>query len=203
MSPDTSDHPYPVVLSARFREALAFAAQLHASQYRKGRPIPYISHLMAVCSLVLEQGGSEDQAIAALLHDAIEDQGGPVARRRIRELFGDEVVRLVDGCTDSDETPKPPWRQRKDAYLERLRSEEDDIRLISLADKIHNARSILWDYRQVGEEVWSRFKGGKKGTLWYYHELVKIFNEIGPFPLATELARVVRELDELVGESFA
>jgi len=128
----TFDEGQSTVLTARFREALLFAAQLHANQVRKGRPVPSIAHLMAVCSLVLENGGNEDQAIAALLHDAVEDQGGAAARKRILDLFGETVARIVDGCTDTDQTPKPPWRQRKEAYLAHLREEREDVRLVSL-----------------------------------------------------------------------
>lgn len=190
-------------LTARFREALIFAAQLHASQVRKGRPIPYIAHLLSVCSLVLENGGTEDQAIAALLHDAVEDQGGPAARARILALFGENVARIVDACSDTDETPKPPWRARKEAYLARIREEDDEIRLVSLADKVHNARAILADYREIGEQVWSRFKGGKEGSLWYYHELAAIFARTGPHPLSAELTRVVAELDDLISANGA
>ncbi len=194
----TFDEGQTAVLTARFREALLFAAQLHARQFRKGRPVPYIAHLMAVCSLVLEYGGNEDQAIAALLHDAVEDQGGAAARKRILDLFGERVAGIVDGCSDSDQTPKPPWQQRKEAYLAHLREAGEETRLVSLADKVHNARSILADYRQMGERVWARFRGGKEGTLWYYHELVAIFREVGPHPLSAELVRAVEELDELV-----
>lgn len=187
-----------IILTWRFREALLFAAVLHAGQVRKGRPVPYISHLLGVTSLVLEHGGDEDQAIAALLHDAVEDQGGKPTRERIRETFGERVVSIVDGCTDADELPKPPWQARKAAYLARLRSEPEEVRLVSLADKVYNARSILFDYRQVGDQLWQRFKGGKEGTLWYYHSLVEIFHETGPQPLAQELERVVADLDALV-----
>lgn len=189
-----------MILSSRFRDALSYAALLHATQVRKGKPIPYISHLMAVAGIVLEAGGSEDQAIAALLHDAVEDQGGKPTRERIRQLFGENVVRIVDGCTDADVIPKPPWRPRKEAYVKRLREEDDEIRLVSLADKIHNARSILYDYRELGPDLWGRFRGGKEGTLWYYHTLASIFDETGPFPLAYELRRVVNALDALVKE---
>jgi (p)ppGpp synthase/HD superfamily hydrolase len=188
-------------LSPRFRDALIYADQLHSTQVRKGKPIPYISHLMAVCSIVLEKGGTEDQAIAALLHDAVEDQGGKPTLEQIRGMFGEDVARIVSGCTDADTIPKPAWRPRKEAYLRHLREVPADVRLVSAADKLHNARSILSDYRELGQEVWQRFKGGQEGTLWYYHELVGIFSELGPQSLAEELKRVIDQLDSLLNEN--
>jgi (p)ppGpp synthase/HD superfamily hydrolase len=188
-------------LSLRFRDALIYADQLHSTQVRKGKPIPYISHLMAVCSIVLEKGGNEDQAIAALLHDAVEDQGGKPTLEQIRGMFGENVARIVAGCTDADTIPKPAWRPRKEAYLRHLREVPADVRLVSAADKLHNARSILSDYRELGQEVWQRFKGGQEGTLWYYHELVDIFSDLGPQSLAEELKRVIDQLDSLLNEN--
>jgi (p)ppGpp synthase/HD superfamily hydrolase len=189
------------VLSSRFRDALMFAAQLHSKQMRKSKPTPYFAHLMGVAGIVLENGGSEDAAIAALLHDAVEDQGGKHTRERIRELFGDEVVRIVDGCSDTDQMPKPPWQQRKEGYLARLREEEDvEVRLVSLADKLHNGRELLYDYRAIGAAVWSQFNAGRDSQLWYYRSVSNIFCEKGPFPLAYELCRVVDELEKLVEE---
>lgn len=149
-------------LSTRFDEALIFASRLHAKQVRKGSGIPYISHLLAVTALVLEHGGGEDEAIAALLHDAIEDQGGDATRQEIRRRFGEVVVEIVNGCTDTDSTPKPPWRERKEAYIAHLPTATSSILLVSAADKLHNVRSILNDYRVVGEEIWQRFKAGKQ-----------------------------------------
>lgn len=189
------------VLTARFREALLFAAQLHAGQIRKGSGVPYIAHLLGVTSIVLEHGGSEAQAIAALLHDAVEDQGGVSTRARIQELFGEQVAEIVDACSDSDSQVKPPWRERKEAYLRRLRDEPEAARLVSAADKLHNARSIVADFRVQGESVWTRFTGGKTGTLWYYNELTKIFQQGGPAALAAELDRVVAELNSLAAIS--
>lgn len=189
------------VLTARFREALVFAAQLHAGQIRKGSGVPYIAHLLGVTSIVLEHGGSEDQAIAALLHDAVEDQGGAAARARIRDLFGEHVAEIVDACTDSESMPKPPWRERKEAYLRRLRDEPEEARLVSAADKLHNARAIVADFRAQGESVWARFTGGKRGTLWYYNELVKIFRQGGPAALAAQLDEVVAEMNRLAADS--
>jgi (p)ppGpp synthase/HD superfamily hydrolase len=186
------------LLTERFQDALVFATRLHANQTRKGINTPYVSHLLAVASLVLENGGDEDEAIAALLHDAVEDQGGETIRGEIETRFGWRVAQIVDGVSDTDQFPKPPWRERKEAYLEHLYSSSPSERLVSLADKVHNARSILFDYRQLGEALWSRFRGGKEGTLWYYRSLAEIFKTIHPSPLADELARLVIDMEELV-----
>jgi len=176
-----------------------FAAQLHANQVRKGGSVPYVSHLLAVTSTVLDNGGDEEEAIAALLHDAIEDQGGKETREKIRQLFGDRVVDIVDGCTDADTLPKPPWRWRKEKYLAHLRNAPPSVRLVSLADKLHNARSVLADYREMGDQVWERFKGGREGTLWYYHELKDIFEALDSSALSREFVSVVSELERLTG----
>ncbi|OYT73919.1 MAG: phosphohydrolase [Chloracidobacterium sp. CP2_5A] len=185
------------MLSERYDEALVFAHQLHRRQKRKGGTTPYIAHLLSVSALALEHGADEDQAIAALLHDAVEDQGGDAARQEIRRRFGDRVAALVDDCTDADQTPKPPWRARKEAYLRRLRTLPEASRLVSLADKLHNARAILLDYRAVGESLWLRFEGRREGTLWYYRSLVEIFAGSPPLALANELERTVLELERL------
>src|SRR5579872_5374059 len=145
-----------MVLTTRFEEALVFATQLHAEQTRKGTTIPYISHLLAVTAIVIENGGNEDEAIAALLHDAIEDQGGAATREEIRRRFGDAVVAIVDGCTDAETLPKPPWQERKQVYLAHLPSASPSVLLVSAADKLHNAYAILRDYRRLGEALWSR-----------------------------------------------
>jgi (p)ppGpp synthase/HD superfamily hydrolase len=186
-------------LGPRFVEAFAFAARLHQEQRRKGADIPYLSHLMSVAALVLEDGGDEDEAIAGLLHDAVEDQGGRPTLEEIRARFGDRVARIVEGCTDSEVVPKPPWRERKERYLEHLRHAEADVRRVSSADKLHNARSILTDYRRRGDEVFDRFTAGKDETLWYYRSLVAAFGETGGGRLADELARVVAELGRAAG----
>ena len=186
-----------MILSDRFTTALTFATQLHAQQTRKGTTVPYIAHLLAVTSLALEQGATEDEAIAALLHDAVEDQGGATTREAIRQRFGETVVTIVDGCTDTDITPKPPWQARKQAYIDHLSTASASVRLISACDKLHNARTILSDYRTVGEQVWERFKGGKTGTLWYYRSLVQTFRQIDSTPLIDELDRVVSEIEAI------
>ena len=184
-------------LSSRFSDALTFAHQLHAAQTRKGTNVPYISHLMAVAAIVIENGGSEDQAIAALLHDAVEDQGGQPTLEKIRERFGSKVADIVQGCTDADVIPKPPWRERKTAYIAHIRTAPAEVRLVSAADKLHNARSILNDYRSLKEDLWRRFNGGREGTLWYYRSLVNAFREAGSTPVVEELDRVVSELERL------
>ena len=185
-------------LTTRFDEALVLASRLHAPQARKGTTIPYVSHLLAVAGLVLENGASEDEAIAALLHDAVEDQGGAATREEIRRRFGDSVAQIVDGCTDADVIPKPPWRERKEKYIAHIRVASPSVWLVSAADKLHNARAILADYRVMSEAVWDRFNGGKEGTLWYYRSLVDMFREVpGSTPLVKELGRVVSELERL------
>ncbi len=185
------------MMRSRFQEALEYAARLHAGQERKGSTVPYIAHLLGVTSLVLYHGGTEDEAIAALLHDAIEDQGGDGTRREIERRFGEAVAAIVEGCTDTDEAPKPPWRPRKEAYIARLRNASASVRLVSAADKLDNARSILRDYGAGGEAIWKRFTGRREGTLWYYRALVTAFREAGANPLVEELDRVVSEMERL------
>jgi len=187
-------------LSTRFDEALVLATRLHAKQTRKGTDVPYIAHLLAVASIVLEQGGSEDEAIAALLHDAIEDQGGASTRLLIREHFGENVVEIVNGCTDAESMPKPPWRARKEAYIAHLVDASASVRLVSAADKLHNTRTILADYREIGEALWERFNGGKEGTLWYYRSLVTVLRNAERTPLVEELERVVSEIETLAAQ---
>ena len=180
--------------SNRLVEALGYACELHGGQKRKGTKIPYVSHLLAVCALVIEHGGDEDQAVAALLHDAVEDQGGAPVLMEIRRGFGDRVARIVDACSDTDQEPKPEWEVRKRAYLADLRDAPPEVLLVSLADKVHNARSILADYREVGEELWERFTGTRDQQLWYYGELSEIFTSRCPGTVADELARTVDAL---------
>lgn len=186
-------------LSQRFTNALVYATELHATQVRKGSGIPYVSHLLGVASIALEYGADEDEAIAALLHDAIEDQGGDATRQEIRRRFGERVTEIVDGCTDADTRPKPPWQQRKAAYIAHIPTASASVRLVSAADKLHNARSILKDYQQIGELIWERFHGGKAGTLWYYRSLVEAFRQAGSTPIVEELESVVSALEQLAG----
>lgn len=184
-------------LSNRFEQAFLWANQLHGEQTRKGKLTPYISHLMGVAALVLEDGGDEDEAIAALLHDAVEDQGGMQLLAEIRSRFGERVATIVEGCTDAFTSPKPPWRERKERYLQHLEGAPADVRRVSLADKVHNARSILVDLRQDGERVWQRFNGGKEGTLWYYRSLVERFQTYNDSPLVGELSDVVKVMEQM------
>lgn len=182
-----------VKLGPRFLSAFEFAAEKHAGQTRKASTIPYVAHLMGVASLVLEAGGAEDLAIAALLHDVVEDCGGAPMLREVRRRFGTRVAKIVDECTDSDTYPKPPWRERKEKYLERLKKADADTRLVSAADKLNNVRSILSDYRAGGESIWIRFNGGRTGTLWYYRVLLDEF-------LRHKLNRITRDLELAVNE---
>jgi (p)ppGpp synthase/HD superfamily hydrolase len=165
--------------------------ELHRDQVRKGSGVPYISHLLSVSSRVLSVGGTEVQAIAGLLHDAAEDQGGQATLDVIQAKFGSEVAQIVADCTDSWVEPKPPWRPRKKDYLAILPKKPPTSLLVSLADKVDNAEAILNDYRSIGEVLWDRFTGGREGTIWYYRQLSAIFNEVFPGRLAHELSRTV------------
>ncbi|TCS62460.1 HD domain-containing protein [Varunaivibrio sulfuroxidans] len=184
-------------LTEKFEDALSMAARLHGDQKRKGTDIPYLSHLMAVAAIVLENGGDENEAIAALLHDAVEDQGGAPVLVRIRERFGDDVADIVASCSDTDVTPKPPWRERKQAYIDTIARKSPSARLVSLADKLHNIHTIDRDYRRHGEALWKRFNAGKEEQLWYYRGLAKAFMARGDDPLARELDNAVRTLEKL------
>jgi len=179
----------------KFERALEYASRLHRDQNRKGTSIPYITHLLAVASIVGENGGTEDEVVAALLHDGPEDKGGLATLDVIRAHFGDEVAEIVDGCTDTYEDPKPPWPERKERYLAHLANASDSIRLVSSADKLHNARAVLSDYRILGEDLWTRFNGGKEGTLWYYRVVVDTLQ--GGGSIVEELDRVVTDLETL------
>lgn len=186
-------------LTSRFRSAVQFGLELHEVQLRKGTQIPYSAHLMAVTALVLEDGGDEDQAIAAFLHDAVEDQGGQSTLDEIRRRFGEPVARIVDACTDTYEQPKPPWRGRKEKYLEHLSSASQAALRVSLADKVHNGWSIVRDLRQSGDQIWTRFNGGKEGTLWYYRSLLEVFKKVSSSKMVTELESIVIEMEILSG----
>jgi (p)ppGpp synthase/HD superfamily hydrolase len=148
-----------------------------------------------VAALVLEDGGDEDEAIAALLHDAIEDQGGAKTREEIRQRFGERVVSIIDGCTDSETLPKPPWKERKLNYLEKMRLASPEVRHVALADKLHNARSTVADWEREGEKVWQKFKGGKEGTLWFYRSFLEIYQQKGSNFLTQELTRLIARLE--------
>lgn len=182
-------------LSQRFIDALGYAARIHARQKRKGKEHPYVGHLLGVASIVIQYGGDEDAVIAALLHDAVEDQGGLPRLDEIRGKFGPRVARIVEGCTDAHETTKPPWHARKEAYIARVRHESAEVRLVSAADKLSNVREILADHRIEGDTVFERFSGGKEGTLWYYRALVNAYRAAGTNSLIEELDRVVSALE--------
>ena len=184
------------MLSPRFDQALAWAAELHRSQKRKGGQVPYVAHLLAVSALVLEAGGDEDEAIAALLHDAVEDQGGPPTRAAIEERFGPRVAAIVDGCTDTDQIPKPPWKARKTAFLQALAQADASVRLVVGADKLHNATCTLHDLRREGPVVWDRFRG-RENAIWYYRSVLETLSGGGPSLLVRQLEMIVSELETL------
>jgi len=186
-------------LSERFEDALVYATRLHGAQSRKGSSVPYVAHLLWVAALVLEHGGSEDEAIAALLHDAVEDQGGARTRAEILARFGPTVTEIVDGCTDSETSPKPAWQTRKEAHLACLASATPSVRLVVAADKLANVRTMLRAYRQRGDSLWAVFTGGKDGTLWYYRAAAELLAQGGTNLLVDELLAAVAELETLVG----
>jgi (p)ppGpp synthase/HD superfamily hydrolase len=187
-------------LTTRFDDAVTFARYIHIAQASKGTTIPYLAHLLGVASIVLEMDGTEDEAIAALLHDAIEDGGGLAVEIAIREQFGADVARIVRAVSDTDEKPKPPWRQRKQDYLNSIPNKQRDELMVSVADKVHNSRRVLTDYRAIGDEIWPRFKEGRDGQLWYYDQLVPAFqaraHDLGPAAAqrVNEMAHTVTEL---------
>ena len=190
-------------LTTRFNDALQYAVELHAAQVRKVSGEPYAAHLLGVCSLALDYGADEDEAIAALLHDAIEDQGAhwqsqwhTTMDEEIGRRFGPAVLAIVRGCTDSDTIPKPPWQGRKDAFLAALAHASPSVRLVVAADKLHNVRSLLRDYRAKGEAIWRHFKGGREKTLWYYRAVAEVLKQSATTPLVEELDRAVAELEE-------
>lgn len=184
-------------LTSKFEEALKYAASIHSEQMRKGTDIPYVSHLLGVASIALEYGANEDEAIGALLHDAGEDAGGKPRIDDIQLKFGKAVAEIVLGCTDTLETPKPDWTKRKKDYIAHLPKTSSSIRLVSAADKLHNARAILRDYRIHGEKLWERFSGKKTDILWYYRSLADLFLRIEKNELAHELNRTVTEIEQL------
>jgi len=201
-----TDIPPRVRLTEHFDRAVQYANRIHADQTRKGTDVPYMTHLLGVASLVLENGAqSEEEVIGALLHDAAEDQGGRPRLEDIREQFGEQVAHIVDACTDSYESPKPPWRERKEAYVTHVRElvelggDEPALR-VSLADKLHNTRAIIADVRESGDALFERFSGKKDGTIWYYAALVEAFRGF-PNRMVGELEREVTELRRLAGTS--
>ncbi len=188
------------MLTERISEALALAVQAHEKQVRKGTSIPYVAHPMAVASIALEFGADEDQAIAALLHDVLED-GGPQYGPVIKERFGERVLAIVDGCTDGvpdASGQKADWGERKRAYLAHLAQASDDVLLVSGSDKLHNARAIVSDLLKIGPDVFNRFTAGRDGTLWYYRSLAEIFEQRRA-PMAAILAAEVIQIEQLAG----
>jgi (p)ppGpp synthase/HD superfamily hydrolase len=186
-------------LTERFDAAFLLASELHRQQMRKSSVIPYLSHLMAVSALVLEHGGTEDEAIAGLLHDAVEDQGGPPTLERIRDQFGDVVAELVSALSDTDQMPKPPWRERKEQYLFHLESAPAAVLRVSAADKLHNVRSMVRDYLTFGEDLWNRFSAPPADQIWYYRALADVFRRRLGGPLASDLSRTLADLEWLMG----
>jgi (p)ppGpp synthase/HD superfamily hydrolase len=186
-------------LSGRLDDAFQYAHAVHAEQTRKGTASPYISHLMGVSSIVLDDGGSEEEAIAALLHDAAEDHGGRDRLADIRRRFGDAVARIVEDCTDSWDEPKPPWAERKRAYVEHARKLPGPSLRVSAADKVHNAYAILRDVRNIGEAVWDRFSATADDVVAYYEGLVRAYREAGGGRLVDELDRIVRGIRREMG----
>jgi (p)ppGpp synthase/HD superfamily hydrolase len=186
-----------MILSARYMDALRFAFELHGGQLRKGTSVPYFAHLIGTSSMVLENGGGEDEAIAALLHDAAEDQGGESTLRDIGARFGARVSTIVAECSDSFGGEKAPWRERKERYSAHLKGADASVQLVASCDKLYNARAILSDYRELGESLWSRFSGGREGVLWYYRALAETFTIRKP--AVDERRRVVAEIVGLAG----
>jgi len=187
-----------VRLSRKFEQALVYATRIHGGQLRKKTRIPYIAHIIGVTAIAMEYGANETEAIGALLHDAVEDCGGPKRLRDIERKFGRSVAKIVDGCTDSDETPKPPWLTRKKDYIAHLQGAPISTQLVSASDKLHNLRAILMNYRTDGDKLWGRFKAGKEGTLWYYAALLKSFTKNKRLaPLLAEIDRTLTTLEAL------
>ena len=193
-------------LTERFMEALNFSLDLNRNQVRRRSQTPYIAHLLAVAAIVLENGGDEDQTIAALLHDAAEDSGGVKTLLEIRRRFGERVARIVQGCSDSvlnTGQERAAWKTRKSAYIASIKEKSADVVLVCLADKIHNARSVLSNYKMVGNSAWHRFKNDKEGTLWYYRSMVEAFKPttkglLAQSALAQEFEYIVNEIEKLV-----
>jgi (p)ppGpp synthase/HD superfamily hydrolase len=191
-------------LSTRFQEALGYAAKLHNTQTRKASGVPYVGHLLSVAGLVIEADGTETEAIAALLHDAAEDQGGDATLAEIEERFGADVAAIVEECSDTVVTPKPPWRERKENYINHLHEASDSTIRVSMADKLDNARAILRDLRSDGPQVWQRFTTTDPADhLWYYRSLLEVYRQRSGSWLVDELARVIKALEDEVGPPVA
>lgn len=189
-----------MAFSDRLDAAFSLAHDWHRAQRRKGRGVPYVSHLMAVAALVADHGGDEDQVIAALLHDAAEDAGGQAALDAVREQFGERVEAYVDACSDTAEHPKPPWRPRKEAFIAGVAGQPAEVKLIVAADKLHNATCTLRDLRRHGRTTWDKFSGKEEGSLWYYRALSDALGQGWRHPILDELRDVVERLEAATGE---
>ena len=191
-------------LGRKFHEALTYAADLHRTQTRKASEVPYVGHLLSVAGLVIEADGTETEAIAALLHDAAEDQGGDATLTEIADRFGQQVADIVEECSDTVITPKPPWRERKEAYIAHLGAASDSALRVSMADKLDNARAILRDLRRYGPTVWQRFnESDPHQHLWYYRSLLEVYRRRSESWLVDELARVIDTLADEIGPPVA
>lgn len=190
-------------LSDRFEHALSWAITLHGEQKRKLSGVPYVGHLLRVCGTVMEYAGDEDEVIAALLHDALEDQNRPGLEEDIADRFGSGVLHIIKQCSDREDSPPPPWRKRKEAFLERLKMADASVRLVTAADKLDNVRNLVTLYRAWGDRVWEHFRGGKEGTLWYYRAAVNVLRHASENPLILELELAVRELESLTAAGSA
>jgi len=194
------------VVGKRFRDALVWAAELHEEQKRKGGNVPYVAHLLGVAAIVLEHGGDEDQAIGALLHDALEDQAHRMTPGEIGARFGERVERIVAACTDGEPEEQRDrdigrWRVRKQKYIDEIAAKPAEALLVSMADKLYNARAILEDYRELGDKVWPRFTAGKEGNLWYYRAMLTAFRPRADNRLWHELDRTVAEIEAMAASA--
>lgn len=189
------------ILGLAFEDALVFSARLHARQLRKTSGAPYVAHLLMVCAMVIEDGGSEAEAIAALLHDAVEDQGGAPTLALIRTHFGDEVSDIVAGCSEIEGSPKPPWRERKQAYLAHLAGAPAPVLRVALADKVHNASCFAVDLETLGPAAWDHYNAGAQEQMWWWHSLESIFQDRLPGSRARDLSLAVRRIERASGQS--
>ncbi|MFN2143896.1 MAG: HD domain-containing protein [Anaerolineales bacterium] len=182
-------------LTEKFEQALLFAIHIHAGQTRKGSQTPYFAHILGVASLVLEDGGTETEAIAALLHDAAEDGAGQDTLDEIQAQFGAEITEIVLDCSDTLEKPKPPWKERKQAHIEHLKTSRPESVHVKLADKVHNANNLLRSLHEHGPAIWDDFKGGRDGTLWYFKGMYEVFSLTRSGYLMDEFARLIAEIE--------
>jgi (p)ppGpp synthase/HD superfamily hydrolase len=202
------NQPERLLLTERFTKAVEYARQLH-TEFRKGTDVPYMAHLLGVAAIVMSEAGrrvpvTEDMVVAALLHDTVEDHGGTPRLREVKKIFGPNVARMVEGLSDTfveDHDQKEGWEERKAGYIKRLRDEDDDVLLISAADKLYNAKSILEDFREIGNEVWARFHRGADQQVWYFRELLKVFDARPRNRIVDEFERVLGELEEAIGKA--